>query len=176
MTMFSAPLSPIRWFRPVRAHPLSRRAALVALVAALLVGCGDARDDKADKPLTLERLRGYTVFVNYWAEWCAPCREEVPELNAFQKHHGDTVRVVGVNFDRLEGEVLAGQIAALGIEFPTLAVDPREALGVPLPVGLPETFVIDASGKLVSILRGPQTLEQLEKALASTLPPARQSQ
>ncbi|HLS98214.1 MAG TPA: TlpA disulfide reductase family protein [Porticoccaceae bacterium] len=151
------------FIRPLPSLARLARGALAVLLVAILAGCGQ---EEGDKPLTLDTLRGYTVFVNYWAEWCAPCREEVPELNDFQKRHRDTVRVVGVNFDRLEGKVLAGQVASLGIEFPSLAVDPREALGVPVPVGLPETFVIDPGGKLVSILRGPQTLEQLEEALA----------
>jgi len=143
-----------------------RGAVLAAVLAAALSACDGSPGSEQRGPLSLDQLAGHTVFVNYWAEWCQPCREEIPELNEFQQRHSDSVRVVGVNFDQLEGETLAGQVQRLGIDFPTLDVDPRAALGVPVPVGLPETFVIDGEGKLVSILRGPQTLESLEQALA----------
>lgn len=141
---------------------------VMGLVAALsaMVGCGDSGKEPGSGPLAIEDFKGYTVYVNYWAEWCQPCREEIPELNAFQEKYRDTVRVVGVNFDRLTGETLAGQVSNLGITFPNLDIDPRSALDVPVPIGLPETFVINAEGKLVSILRGPQTMAALENALA----------
>lgn len=140
------------------------RLAITAplLLSALLAGCGA---DTASKPLAIEDFRGYTVFVNYWAEWCQPCREEIPDLNAFQQRHPDTVRVLGVNFDRLGGEALAAQEEALGVGFPTLGVDPRAQFGLPVPLGLPETFVIDAEGNLLDVLRGLQSLESLEVAL-----------
>jgi len=97
------------------------------------------------------------VFINYWAEWCAPCREEIPELNDFAAAHAQRVRVLSVNFDGVTGEQLSAQIAGLGIAFPTLLTDPRAALGVPPPQGLPETLVIDPQGRLNQVLRGPQT-------------------
>lgn len=142
------------------------RAGITLTLLLMLGGCGEGDKKPAGGPLALEDFRGYTVYVNYWAEWCKPCREEIPELNTFQKKYSDTVRVVGVNFDRLTGETLAGQVSNLGIDFPTLDVDPRPALAVPVPIGLPETFVINPDGRLVSILRGPQTLEALEDALS----------
>lgn len=149
----------------LRAH--AGRVATVAFlsIAALLGGCGDG-DGSAQKPLTLEDFRGYTVFVNYWAEWCQPCREEIPDLNEFQRRHPDDVRVVGVNFDRLSGEALVAQEQALGVGFPTLGVDPRAQFGLPVPLGLPETFVIDEQGNLLDVLQGLQSLDTLEGALS----------
>lgn len=144
-----------------------RRIALMAVLAVGLAACDGSPSNEQRGPLSLDQLGGHTVFVNYWAEWCQPCREEIPELNEFQQRHSDRVRVVGVNFDQLKGDTLAAQVKGLGIDFPNLDIDPRAALGVPVPVGLPETFVIDSGGKLVSILRGPQTMETLEQALVA---------
>lgn len=141
----------------------SRSLALAAFLA--VSGCSEGEKGPGAGPLAIEDYVGYTVYVNYWAEWCQPCREEIPELNAFQEKHSDTVRVVGVNFDRLTGDTLAGQVKKLAIDFPNLDIDPRAALEVPVPIGLPETFVINKDGRLVSILRGPQTMESLEGAL-----------
>ena len=143
--------------------------ALILACATLLAGCADDGPGSADNVLAIEDFRGYTVFVNYWAEWCQPCREEIPDLNEFQQRHPDTVRVVGVNFDRLTGDALAAQQQALGVEFPTLGIDPRAQFGLPVPLGLPETFVLDAEGNLLDVLRGLQSLESLEAALQMAL-------
>ena len=141
------------------------------LVALVLTACSDGGGVRyalhGGGELTLESLRGRWVFINYWAEWCAPCREEIPELNAFAAAHPDRVRVLSVNFDGAAGEQLDAQIAALGIAFPTLLADPRTALGVPPAQGLPETLVIDPQGRLQRVLQGPQTRATLEAELST---------
>jgi len=154
-------LAIVNLLRTLRHHTAS---TLLLLLVALLAGCSGG-GDSAEPPLAIEDFRGYTVFVNYWAEWCQPCREEIPDLNAFQQRHPDTVRVVGVNFDRVSGEALAAQEQALGVEFPTLGIDPRSQFGLPVPLGLPETFVIDNEGNLLDVLQGLQSVETLEAAL-----------
>lgn len=136
---------------------------ITALVAISLLGAC-VGDDNARGPV-LGDLEGYTVFVNYWAVWCKPCREEIPALNQFQRSHPELVRVVGIDFDGHTGEALTRQEQALGIEFPTLGWDPRRARGIAAPVGLPETLVFDASGQLALTLTGPQTRATLNEAL-----------
>lgn len=152
-----------------------RRWPLLAALTLVLAACGEAGRSAGyalhgGGELTLESLRGRWVFINYWAEWCAPCREEIPELNAFAAAHADRVRVLSVNFDGAVGEQLGAQIAALGIAFPTLLADPRPALGVPPAQGLPETLVIDPEGRMRKVLRGPQTRAALEAELGETAP------
>jgi cytochrome c biogenesis protein CcmG, thiol:disulfide interchange protein DsbE len=91
--------------------------AAVALAAALAgVACdgdGPAPEERAreaapsysavtldGEPVSLEGLRGQPVLLNVWATWCAPCRVEVPELQALHEQHGaDGLRVVGVTVD-----------------------------------------------------------------------------
>ncbi len=141
------------------------RLSFLLAMAALVLAAGCGRDEGGDQGPTLRDFEGYTVFVNYWAEWCEPCREEVPELNRFQQKYPDRVRVVGVNFDGATEEALVQQERKLGIEFPTLGQDPRRARGIDPPRGLPETLVFDQSGALVEVLVGPQHLEDLEGVL-----------
>lgn len=107
---------------------------------------------------------GKTLLINYWAEWCKPCREEIPELNQLAASD-DSVLVVGINYDQLPAETIGAQARELGIEFPVLASEPADRWGQPRPVVLPTTFIIGADGKWRRTLVGPQTVESLHAAL-----------
>lgn len=109
--------------------------------------------------------QGRWVVINYWAEWCAPCRHEIPELNRLHAaREAIPAVVVGVNFDGLEGEPLRALIARMGIEFPVVVGAPRLHYEYPLPTVLPTTVVIAPDGTLAATLVGPQTIETIAKA------------
>lgn len=126
----------------------------------LLTACAPAAPP--GNSLQLDELQGQWVVINYWAIWCKPCAEEIPELNAVDELPG--VTVLGVNFDGASGAELAQQLQQLGIRFPTLEVDPAAQLGFARPVVLPTTLVLDPSGTLRETLVGPQTLQSLTAA------------
>ncbi|MBN8431061.1 TlpA family protein disulfide reductase [Microbulbifer salipaludis] len=111
---------------------------------------------------------GRILLVNYWAEWCAPCREEIPELNRFYQEHKADVLVLGINFDRLPVEQVRRQAERFGIEFPLLAGAPADHWGQPVPQVLPSTLIIDANGQWQGTLVGPQTAETLAEAIQAT--------
>lgn len=140
-------------------------ALTVLWLAFCLVLAGCERSGGSGESPGLDAFPGKVVFINYWAEWCAPCREEIPALNQFQQRYADQVQVLGVNFDGAQSEELRRQEEALGVAFPTLDSDPRIDLGVPPPQGLPETLVLDKRGRLAQRLTGPQELEDLEQVL-----------
>ncbi|MEQ6886769.1 TlpA disulfide reductase family protein [Salicola sp. Rm-C-2C1-2] len=108
-------------------------------------------------------LKGQWVFVNYWAEWCKPCYEEIPELNALDQRDG--VRVLGVNFDQVEGESLRSLKADMGIAFTVVTDDPQAHYGWEHPVSLPATFVISPDGGVVEARFGKQTEEELVEVM-----------
>ena len=137
------------------------RALLYPLLFTGLAACG-AKTDRTGAP-GLDDLQGRWAVVNYWAEWCKPCIKEIPELNEAARRFPD-VAIVGVNYDGASGEELAAQLEALGVTFPTLAVDPAPELGIPRPAVLPTTLILDPQGVLVQTLVGPQTLESLAQA------------
>ncbi|HTK98235.1 MAG TPA: TlpA disulfide reductase family protein [Pseudomonadales bacterium] len=116
--------------------------------------------------------RGHWVFINYWAEWCAPCRYEIPQLNALNKAQpANDLRVVGVNFDGVEGDALRALMQRMSIEFPVTTKDPRERFGYELPVVLPTTVVIDPNGEVAATLVGPQTESTLRAVMEVSAAP-----
>ena len=110
-----------------------------------------------------DRWSGQWLVVNYWAEWCAPCRVEIPELN--ELHHVEGVSVVGVNFDGLVGPQLAKSVTTMAIGFPVLSADPGSRWQLEQPSILPTTLLVSPSGELVEVRRGPQTLVALLDAM-----------
>ena len=126
-----------------------RRLSALLILLLLLMGCS--------KEPTLTGS-GSWRGVNYWAIWCTPCREEVPELNRLAER--EDVTVLGVNFDAKQGESLATDSMQLGIQFQTID-DPSALLGIARPDKLPTTLVIDPDGNIVSTLVGPQTEDGL---------------
>jgi thiol-disulfide isomerase/thioredoxin len=108
---------------------------------------------------------GRWLVINYWAIWCKPCREEIPELNAFAEEQAGNVIVYGVNYDDARGEELLVQAAELAIEFPLLARDPAATLGYARPMVLPTTLLIDPAGAVHARLLGPQTSATLLQAM-----------
>jgi len=141
------------------------RAWSFPLMLLALVACSPAQ--KPGRSLQLEELRGQWVVINYWAIWCKPCIEEIPELNALASL--PQISVLGVNYDGVSGEELDQQLEKLGVAFPTLDTDPAAQLGVARPVVLPTSLVLDPQGQLRDTLVGPQTLETLAAATGQTL-------
>ncbi len=112
---------------------------------------------------------GRWILVNYWAEWCAPCRKEIPELNRIHEERNRAgIIVVGVNFDGLQGERLATLVEEMDIRFPVLVEDPRERWQLPPPSVLPSTLVIAPDGTLHDVLVGPHTYETFTQATQAT--------
>jgi thiol-disulfide isomerase/thioredoxin len=96
--------------------------------------------------------------INYWAIWCKPCREEIPELNRLDQEADITV--VGVNFDGKQGTGLAADVADLDIQFRVIA-DPADILGISRPTVLPTTLVVSPEGEVIATLVGPQTASSI---------------
>jgi thiol-disulfide isomerase/thioredoxin len=137
------------------------RIFVISLLLTLLSACGS--ETSVATHSSLDELKGQWVFVNYWAQWCKPCIEEIPELNHLDNARKD-VAVLGVNYEGATGDALKEQEEKLGVAFATIA-DPSAELGIPRPVVLPTTLLINPDGEFVEKLLGPQTKETLESAI-----------
>ena len=103
--------------------------------------------------------QGQWRVINYWAIWCAPCREEIPELNELDR--SSELVVLAVNYDGKTGDELASQAAEMGISFALLEEDPRVTLNIARPKVLPTTLLVSPDGLVTDTLVGPQTREGL---------------
>ncbi|MDP9527231.1 TlpA disulfide reductase family protein [Pseudomonas protegens] len=134
-------------------------AALAIITTLLLGGCGnDYGVDQYGQKVAAERIDKQWLVLNYWAEWCGPCRTEIPELNSLNEQlKGQSATVLGVNFDNVQGEELKGASEKLGIKFTVLAQNPAERFELPRSEALPVTYIIDDKGKVREQLLGEQT-------------------
>ena len=112
------------------------------------------------------QVTGQWLVINYWAVWCAPCRQEVPILNALHEALAEQgVRVFGVNYDQLQGSALLADSQRLGITFPVLRTDPVARFDLPQTRALPATYIISPQGRMVSRLQGEQSKQSIIRAL-----------
>ena len=110
----------------------------------------------------LNKLNGNWIVINYWADWCAPCIKEIPELNEFAKENNDLL-VFTFNFDQLDEDDLKPVAKKFNIEVPSIVTHPRDIWGIQTPPAVPATFFINPDGDLALSLFRPQTKDDLNK-------------
>ena len=104
--------------------------------------------------LRLAEQRGRVVMVNFWATWCGPCRQEMPQLDKlYQKYKSSGFVLLGVNVD--DDVRKAAEVAAkLGVTFPVL-LDTDKAVSKLYDLStMPSTVLIDRDGKVRYLHRG----------------------
>jgi thiol-disulfide isomerase/thioredoxin len=154
---------------------LIKLALLTMFFAAPCVQAAYESDTPVD--FSLQRLHGDTVslsdyrqqwvVLNYWATWCAPCREEIPDLSALHQARDD-VTVLGLAFEDTEMENFDAFLEEFKPSYPILLVDvyaPPEPFGA--PKALPTTVILDPKGYPVKTYLGPVTREDIETFIES---------
>jgi thiol-disulfide isomerase/thioredoxin len=105
--------------------------------------------DLLGKPVNKESWAGKVVLVNFWATWCPPCREEIPELLELKKEYKDRLEIVGISEDDDPPESVLKFARQKGMTYPIVMATPEliESYGgVP---ALPTSFLIDTQGRVV---------------------------
>ncbi len=108
------------------------------------------------KPVKLADYRGRVVFLNFWATWCPPCREEMPAMERlYQRYKDKGLVVVGVSIDS-DMVVIPPFVKQNKLTFP-IGHDPKMALAERYGVrALPSSFLIDRRGNLAALAIGPR--------------------
>ena len=167
----------------------ARRRALLGAVAAACAGLAGgaaffvhtreaARDGTAVLSLVLPDLdghqqalsqwRGKVMIVNFWATWCAPCREEMPQFVATQtREAANGVQFIGIAVDQVDK--VQEFVKEIRLNYPTLiggfgAIELSKQLGNDL-AALPYTIVLDRGGRVVHTQLGPLKPARLDALL-----------
>ncbi|MBL8305842.1 MAG: TlpA family protein disulfide reductase [Rubrivivax sp.] len=104
--------------------------------------------------LRLAEQRGQVVLVNFWASWCGPCRQEMPQLNRlYDKYRSSGFTMLGINIDD-DPKNGAATAAKWGVKFPVL-LDADKTVSKLYDLGsMPATVLIDRDGKVRFLHRG----------------------
>ena len=147
-----APLRIVRWLQVLLLAAMA--TAATAAVAPQSPAPDFTLRALAGPNLKLAEQRGRVVLVNFWATWCGPCREELPQLaKLHDKYRAAGLVLLGVNVD--DDPRKAAELATrLGLRFPVLLDTDKQVSRRYDMSAMPATFLIDRDGVVRSIHRG----------------------
>ncbi len=122
--------------------------------------------DTAGVKHKLAAYKGKWVLINYWATWCPPCLEEVPDLvNLYDHRRNKDLMVLGVVFDYKSTKEVADYVDDMLMSYPIVLGDDEIAAQIGTADVLPITFIYNPKGELVKIKRGLITKQYIEKII-----------
>jgi|SRR4051794_17584806 thiol-disulfide isomerase/thioredoxin len=156
-----------------RALRMSRAVVTAFTVfASLNAAAFDLRDGDG-KPQRLADYKGRWVVLNFWATWCVPCIQEIPEIAAFAHAHRDVV-VLGVAMDAEDNLARVKQfVAKTGHDYPVIYSNAQVEKQLGEQRALPTTRIYDPRGKVVYDRPGRVTRKSLEELTKRPAPSAR---
>lgn len=118
--------------------------------------------------LQVTDLRGHAVVINFWASWCLPCREEAPILARAARTYAGEVLFLAVNVQDVVSDALAF-LREFGVPFPSVRDSTNDTFREYGLTGVPETYYLDGTGRVVEHTPGPVTAPTLEAGIARAL-------
>lgn len=143
---------------------------LAGLLLAVTVTWAQAADfrvtDTKGKVHTLSGYKGKWVLVNYWATWCPPCLEEIPDLIALHEDKKNNLVVIGVAMDYRDPKQVIDFAEGLFVDYPIVLGNPRVVSQIGPIQGLPTTYLYNPEGKMVAQQVGAITRAAVESYIA----------
>lgn len=154
----------------VRFYPMWL-AGLVLMLAASWVQAADFQVTDTDgKSHRLSDYRGKWVLVNYWATWCPPCLEEIPDLIALHAKKSNNLVVIGVAMDYKNAKQVTDFAEGLLVDYPIVLGNAQVVSQIGPVQGLPTTYLYNPEGKLVAQQMGLITREAVESYIRAAKP------
>ncbi|TDF41614.1 TlpA family protein disulfide reductase [Alteromonadaceae bacterium M269] len=143
--------------------------ALVSLVVGVFVFLSLQYDFKTldGNKWRMEDQKGQWIIINHFAEWCAPCLEEVPELNKLDEQlKGTGMQLFAVSYDEMPTQALVDIRERYDMQFKLVEQKYAAKLPGSKPKQLPATYLISPNGQHVETVLGKQTAESLLSAVS----------
>ncbi|MEW6678182.1 MAG: TlpA disulfide reductase family protein [Pseudomonadota bacterium] len=140
------------------------RMLTLALAALLWTGAAQAFTlvDSQGKTHTLGKYKGKWVLVNFWATWCPPCLEEIPDLNALHENKKNNLVVLGIAMDYSDPKTVLEFADQMMVSYPVILGDRKTAAQIGKLSGLPTTYLYNPQGKMVAYNVGALTRQAVE--------------
>jgi len=126
--------------------------------------------DLDGREVSLSQMRGKVVILNFWATWCPPCRQEIPDFVDLQKQYGaQGLQIVGVSMDQEGASVVRPFVQQNHINY-TMLVDGQKIAGLYGGIqGIPTTFILDRQGRIAKKAVGFTSRSVFEKLVTGLL-------
>ncbi|WP_324779175.1 TlpA family protein disulfide reductase [Thiobacillus sedimenti] len=157
---------PMQAMRKKRFYPMWLAGLLLALAAGWAQANGFTVVDTTGKTHTLAGYKGKWVLVNFWATWCPPCQEEIPELIALHGDRKNNLVVIGIALDYRSAKQVTDFADSMLVDYPVVLGNAQIARQIGPIQGLPTTYLYNPDGKLVAQQVGAITREAVESFIA----------
>jgi cytochrome c biogenesis protein CcmG/thiol:disulfide interchange protein DsbE len=118
------------------------------------------------KTVAMKDLANKVVVVDFWATWCAPCREEIPQLNKlYSELKGKGFEIVGISMDTDGTDAVKEFARELRIQYPIVMGDEKDTEAFGGIIGLPTTFIIDRKGNIAKKYIGLPPAADMERVI-----------
>jgi thiol-disulfide isomerase/thioredoxin len=123
--------------------------------------------DSKGKTHSLAQYKGKWVLVNFWATWCPPCLEEIPDLVALHENKKNKLVVLGVAMDYRDPRQVLQFADQLMVSYPIILGDQKMAAQIGAIPGLPTTYLYNPEGKVVAYNVGALTRVAVERYITT---------
>jgi thiol-disulfide isomerase/thioredoxin len=150
-----------------RFYPMWLAGLLLVLMAPWVQAADFRVTDTNGKTHKLSGYKGKWVLVNYWATWCPPCLEEIPDLIALNENKKNNLVVIGIAMDYRNAKQVTDFAEGLFVDYPIVLGTPKIVSQIGPVQGLPTTYLYNPDGKMVAQQVGLITRAAVESYIAS---------
>ena len=115
--------------------------------------------------ISLQKYRGKVIILNFWATWCPPCREEIPDMVKIYEGNKSKMVIIGVSLDQNGPDVVRKFYKEYKMNYPVVMGTPKMMSDYQGITAIPTTFIIDKTGNIVKKIIGLRNKAQYEEDL-----------